>query len=98
MPYSNSKKKRNMKRVKSKRAKKLKKRRSQKGGMFGWAFGKKTENVDDESKPKSIFSGLNFLVQKSKQHHQHHQQQHHQQQEHHQQEHHQQEHHQQEHQ
>ena len=30
MPYSNSKKKRNMKRVKSKRAKKLKKRRSQK--------------------------------------------------------------------
>ena len=45
--------------------------------MFGWAFGKKTENVDDESKPKSIFSGLNFLVQKSKQHHQHHQQQHH---------------------
>ena len=64
MPYSNSKKKRNMKRVKSKRAKKLKKRRSQKGGMFGWAFGKKTENVDDESKPKSIFSGLNFFGSK----------------------------------
>ena len=63
MPYSNSKKKRNMKRVKSKRAKKLKKRRSQKGGMSFWPFGKKTveEPKDNESKPKSIFSGFNFF-------------------------------------
>ena len=63
MPYSNSKKKRNMKRVKSKRAKKLKKCRSQKGGMSFWPFGKKTveEPKDDKSKPKSIFSGLNFF-------------------------------------
>lgn len=50
MPYSNSKKKRNMKRVKSKREKKLKKRRSQKGGMSFWPFGEKTENVEGQSK------------------------------------------------